>query len=191
MWKLFRFFELVFNHFYSNILLRVIGINCPFTSIIYYPLRIINAKNICIGQHVDIYKNGYFWLNSFESKLIIKDRAQIGAFSHITAMKTVTINKNVMIADKVFITDFNHCFNDINTPIRDQGILFIGNVEIGEDSWIGENVSIIGANVGRHCIIGANSVVVKDIPDYSIAVGSPARVIKKYDFDKEEWVKCQ
>lgn len=50
---------------------------------------------------------------------------------------------------------------------------------IGEGSWIGENVCVCGANIGKHCVIGANSVVTKDIPDYSVAVGCPARIIKK------------
>ena len=54
---------------------------------------------------------------------------------------------------------------------------------------MGENVCIIGASVGKHCVIGANSVVTKDIPDYSIAVGTPAKIIKRYDFNKERWCK--
>ena len=64
-------------------------------------------------------------------------------------------------------------------PIKDQTIEFKGEVIIGENSWIGENVSIVGAKIGKHCVIGANSFVNKDIPDYSIAVGTPAKVIKK------------
>lgn len=65
-----------------------------------------------------------------------------------------------------------------------QPIIQKGTVEIGEGSWIGENVCIIGAHIGRHCVIGANSIVTKNIPDYSIAVGTPA---KDYDFEKKEW----
>ena len=61
---------------------------------------------------------------------------------------------------------------------------------IGDDSWIGENVCIIGASIGRHCVIGANAVVTKEIPDYCVAVGNPARVIKRYDFEQKDWVSC-
>ena len=57
------------------------------------------------------------------------------------------------------------------------------NVEIGDGTWIGENVCIIGASIGKQCVIGANSVVLKDIPDYCVAVGLPAKVIKKYNFE--------
>ena len=70
-----------------------------------------------------------------------------------------------------------HNFDDLDTPIREQGGTF-SQVTIGEDSWIG-NGSIITANIGKKCIIGAGSVVTKDIPDYSIAVGNPAKVIKQ------------
>ena len=58
---------------------------------------------------------------------------------------------------------------------------------IGRDSWRGENVCVLGAKIGRHCVIGANSVVTKDIPDYCIAVGIPARIIKRYCFDSQTW----
>ena len=62
-------------------------------------------------------------------------------------------------------------------------------VIIGEGSWIGENVCIIGASVGKHCVIGANAVVTKDIPDYCVAVGTPAKIIKKYDTKIKKWIK--
>lgn len=63
---------------------------------------------------------------------------------------------------------------------------------IRRDTWIGTNVSIIGnVNIGKHCVIGANSVVTHNIPDYSVAVGCPARVIKRYDFNQNKWVKVR
>lgn len=63
-------------------------------------------------------------------------------------------------------------------------------LSVGDDTWIGTNVVIAGnIHVGKHCVIGANSVVTKDIPDYSVAAGIPAKVIKRYDFDKGEWIK--
>lgn len=122
-------------------------------------------------------------------RLIIKDGSQIGDFAHIYATSSIIIEKSVLIANFVYISDTNHGYEDINTPIIEQPITRCGAVSIGEGSWLGEHVSICGANVGRHCIIGANAVVTKDIPDYSIAVGIPARVIKKYNFDTQKWEK--
>ena len=61
---------------------------------------------------------------------------------------------------------------------------------IDEGSWIGEKVCILpGVTIGKKCIIGAGSVVTKDVPDYCIACGNPAKVIKKYDFDEHRWIR--
>ena len=73
----------------------------------------------------------------------------------------------------------------------EQPIIQNGTVEIGERSWLGENVCVLGAIIGKHCVIGANSVVTHDIPDYSVAVGAPAKVIRKYDFSSKEWIKVE
>ena len=81
----------------------------------------------------------------------------------------------------MYITDCDHEYRDINVPVIDQGIAQRGQmVSIGEGSYIGINAVIVGnVKIGKHCVIGANSVVTKDVPDYCVAVGSPARVIKK------------
>lgn len=91
------------------------------------------------------------------------------------------IGANTLIASGVHILSGNkqHNFDDLSTPIQQQGGVYT-KISIGEDSWIG-NGSLVMANVGDKCIIGAGSVVIEDIPDYSIAVGNPARIIKKRD----------
>jgi acetyltransferase-like isoleucine patch superfamily enzyme len=157
------------------------------------PLRIDGFKNIHLGQNVLIqYKT---WLASYPidaskpCRLSIGENTIIGHFNHIYATKNITIGKNVLTADKVYISDNSHSFDDPTIPIMHQQIKQLNEVFIGDGSWIGENVCIIGASVGKHSIIGANSVVTKDIPDYSIAVGSPAIVIKQYSFEKKEWIK--
>ena len=100
------------------------------------------------------------------------------------------IDKNVLVANYVYIADNAHGYEDVSLPVKQQAVVQKNHVHIGENSWIGEHVCIIGANVGKHCVIGANSVVTHDIPDYCVAVGSPARVIKKYDFNTRQWVKA-
>jgi acetyltransferase-like isoleucine patch superfamily enzyme len=89
----------------------------------------------------------------------------------------------------VYISDNQHGYENPDEYILNHYIVQRGSVEIGEGSWLGENVCVIGASIGRHCVIGANSVVTKDIPDYCVAVGSPASVIKTYDFDQKKWVR--
>lgn len=154
------------------------------------PDIIEGERFISLGDYVSI--NTKAWLlalrqNDTLPQLDIGEGTTIGRFAHIVAIRDVTIGNNVLIADKVYISDNLHTYEDITQPIMDQPILFKQRVEIGDNSWIGENVSIIGASIGKHCVIGANSVVTRDIPDYSIAVGSPARVIKRYNSLTKQW----
>jgi acetyltransferase-like isoleucine patch superfamily enzyme len=160
---------------------------------IFNPLAIDGYGNISIGNKVTIGKNA--WLaclpltNNNNCELIINDGSYIGNHSHIYATSKIEIQQNVLIADKVYISDNLHSYDDINTPIIKQSIKQVGEVCIGEGAWIGENVCIIGANVGKQSVIGANSVVTKNIPDYCVAVGSPAKVIKTYSFQQKCWIK--
>lgn len=106
----------------------------------------------------------------------------------LSCVNHVEIGKYVLIADRVFISDSIHNYYDINVPIMHQGMIG-GRVKIGDNCWIGINVSILrNVEIGNHSIIGANSVVSKDIPSYSVAAGVPAKIIKKYDEKEKKWV---
>lgn len=158
-------------------------------SVIFKPMRLDSTDSIVIGNHVFIGEGA--WLMGSKKKnltLRIGDGTTIGHFTHIVAINEIEIEKKVLIADKVFISDCTHSYGDITRPVMEQEILPIDKVIIGEGTWIGENVCVCGASIGKHCIIGANSVVTKNIPDYSVAVGIPAKVIKYFDFEKEKWV---
>ncbi|MBC8267002.1 MAG: acyltransferase [Flavobacteriales bacterium] len=162
-------------------------------SSICFPFKINGAKFISIGNKV--YINEGAWLlvlknNEVSSKIEIGNGTYIGRYSHIVSVKEVVIGKNVLISDKVYISDNLHEYKDIEVPIKSQKIIYKSSVSIGENTWLGENTCVIGASVGKHCVIGANSVVTSNIPDYSIAVGSPAKVIKRYNHDSKEWKKC-
>ena len=161
-----------------------------FRSVVVSSLRIDGGRHIEIGRKVYV---GYkAWLaamplTGYEPKLIIEDGCVIGNFNHIYATKSVILHKNVLTADKVYISDNLHGYEDIVTPILHQPIVQNKTVEIGDGSWLGENVCVLGANIGKHCVIGANSVVTKDVPDYCVAVGAPAKVIKRYDINTNTW----
>ncbi|MBD3337951.1 MAG: acyltransferase [Candidatus Lokiarchaeota archaeon] len=162
------------------------------TSRILFPMDIQNAKYMEIGENVRILKK--VWLaaikiDEHDPRLIIDNLSRLGNFNHIVSVRNVYIGKKVLTADKVYISDNLHSYEDISEATIDQPTKFHRSVSIGDETWIGENVSIIGANIGKHCVIGANSVVTKDIPDYSIAVGVPAKVIKQYNFHTEKWEK--
>lgn len=156
------------------------------------PLRINNPENIEIGSKVIVNKNTWLLtlkVNDRTPKLVLDDGAIIGHYNHITCINNVYIGKNVLTADKVYISDNYHGYEDIGIPIRLQEVKSKASVYIGENTWIGENVSIISASIGKHCIIGSNSVVNKDIPDYCIAVGSPAKIVKRYNHKTKLWEK--
>jgi lipopolysaccharide O-acetyltransferase len=118
----------------------------------------------------------------------------INDYVHIGAVESVFIGDRVLIASKVFITDHDHgCYGkgNVHSDPRtspSERELFSSPVVIEEDVWLGESVSVLaGVRIGKGTIIGALSTVTKDIPPYSIAVGSPARVIKEFNVGNEKW----
>ena len=161
-------------------------------STLVFPFKINGAKFVSIGKKVHINEGAWIMAlkNSKKDPVInIGDGSYIGRFVHIVSVNKIQICDNVAMADKVYITDNAHNYEDINTLMKEQEILDFGPVVIGENTWLGENACIMGASIGKHCVIGVNAVVTTDIPDYSIAVGSPARVIKQYNFNTKKWEK--
>jgi lipopolysaccharide O-acetyltransferase len=120
----------------------------------------------------------------------------INDYVHIGAVKSITIGNRVLIASKVFISDHDHgCYgkggihSDPRTP-PGQRPLSASPVVIEDDVWLGEFVSVLpGVSIGKGSIIGAMSTVTRDVPPYSIAVGSPAHVIKRFNFESQKWEK--
>lgn len=118
----------------------------------------------------------------------IGDRTVIGKGSGIVGHVQVDIGDDVWTGHYVYITDANHGYEDVNAPI---GLQFAGPkpVSIGNGSWLGHGAIVLaGSTIGEHVVIGAGAVVTGDIPDRCVAVGNPARVIRRY-VDGEGWVR--
>ena len=99
---------------------------------------------------------------------------------------------NVLIASDVCLVGENHGVDPMMKSEYMNQELLMGRIHIGEGTWIGEKVVILpNVFVGKKCIIGAGAVVSKSVPDYSIVVGNPARVVKKYNFVLNEWERCR
>ncbi len=147
-----------------------------------------------VGDHVRIKRNTSINLHPKDKKskeilLFIGDGVIISESCFISACNRLVIEENVGISPNVMIIDNSRRLGDISRPSKEQD-LKIGEVRIGADSWIAYGACVLpNVTIGRHCIIGALSVVNRDIPAYSLAVGSPARVVKRFDFEKREWVK--
>ena len=109
--------------------------------------------------------------------------SEIGERCRISIANSLEIGEKVLLSPNVYITDCDHEYRDIDVPVMDQGIVQRGQkVSIGDGSYIGINSVLVGnIKIGKHGVIGANSVVTKDVPDYCVAVGSPAKVVKRYN----------
>ncbi|WP_106829365.1 acyltransferase [Parabacteroides pacaensis] len=106
-----------------------------------------------------------------------------------TIIGPARIGDNTILAQNVVVSGLNHNYKNINLPIRKQGVT-VSPIVIEDEVWIGANCIITaGVHIGKHTVIAGGSVVTKNIPDYSIAAGNPAKIIKQYDPDKGEWIK--
>ena len=169
--------------------------NFGYNSYIVLPSYITQRKNISIGNNVFIRNNAriepvtQWYNNSYKPKVIIEDNVSIEQNIQLTCSNFVKIGKNTMVNSYVFITDIDHDYSEINEPIKKQKLI-VSETIIGEDCFIGTGVKIMaGVKLGNHCVVGANAVVTHSFPDYCVIAGVPAKVIKKYDFEKSEWVK--
>ncbi|MFB2754169.1 DapH/DapD/GlmU-related protein [Shewanella xiamenensis] len=151
---------------------------------IYQPDTISGERFISIGDGVKIATGA--WLSAIpidenEPKLVIGSNSQIGRFCHIIAVRELVLGESVLIADKVYISDNIHTYAEPLLPILKQPVAFRKRVVIGDGAWIGENVSIIGASIGKGSIVAAGAVVLSDMPDRCLIAGVPAKVIKFLD----------
>jgi acetyltransferase-like isoleucine patch superfamily enzyme len=172
--------------------LRPLGVRFGKRSTIYRPIRIDGGKSIQIGAKSLIQRGTWLYaspINKGEITLSIGSRCVVGYNNHFVAIRSVVIGDGVLTANNVYISDNSHNYEDIARPIVEQGTRFIREVFIGSGSWLGENVCVIGASVGKNSVIGANSVVTRDVPDFCVAVGAPAVVIKHYDHVSSKWVE--
>lgn len=116
-----------------------------------------------------------------EGRVVIGEGCFLNLGVMVAAQGLVEIGDHCMFANGCFVTDANHRFSDLTMPITWQGFDSKGPTRIGDNVWCGANVVITsGVTVGERCVIGANSVVTKDLPPYSIAAGSPARVLRSF-----------
>lgn len=139
--------------------------------------RVVDHAVLEVGNNVTIQDYAFFQLTMPEPKVYIGNNTVIGRRNIITAKNLIRIGNDVLIGSDVQIIDHSHGIKR-DTPIRLQKAE-IGSVEIGDDVWIGVGAKILhNVKIGKGAVIGANSVVLSDIPEYAIAVGSPARVVK-------------
>lgn len=153
--------------------------------------KFIGEKNIHIGPESIIENNccieaiEEYAGNKYNPIIKIGKNVHIGEYNHLTAINSIIIKDGVLTGRRVTISDNNHGSYDkkeLNIKPSDRKLSSKGSVVIGENVWIGENVCILsGVKIGKGCIVAANAVVTKNIPEYCMIAGVPAKIIRKTD----------
>lgn len=149
--------------------------------------RVSIGNNCDFDSHCIIGARNSDYLNKGNERNIITigDNCVFGQYNHITAINRIKIGTNLLTGRYVLISDNSHgsfSWDDLHIHPSRRKVISKGEIIIGNNVWIGDKVTIMAnVRIGDGCIIGANSVVTHDIPNYSIAVGAPAKVIKTID----------
>lgn len=171
------------------------------------PRKLTNPQNIYLGNDVSLGPGSSLKtvtqypesenearrigveVQRFEPKLVIGDRVTATRALQVAALDSINIDEDVMFATNVFISDGLYGYENVEVPFRDQRRTKVAPIHVGRGCWIGQNVVIMpGVKIGEMSIIGANSVVTRSIPARAIAVGAPARVIKRWSEKEAAWV---
>ncbi|EGM78168.1 acetyltransferase (isoleucine patch superfamily) [Rheinheimera sp. A13L] len=150
------------------------------------PLYLLNVKNVFIGSRVRLYPGAR--IETFDSGTIhIGNNVSVGQCLHIISGVGINVGDDVTVSANVFISDVEHQYEGIGVHIMEQP-LTKAEVVVGENSFLGYGCVIrAGTVLGRHCIVGANSVVKGVFPDYCVIAGNPAKIIKQYNAVTNTW----
>jgi acetyltransferase-like isoleucine patch superfamily enzyme len=171
-----------------------------------WPRSLVHAERMTIGRDVKLGPNSELKCNThypggwmrhphgdhvaqvFEPQLTIGDRVTATASLQVIAFSSVIIEDDVMFAANVFIADGTHAITKTDLPYKYQGVGELGPVRICRGAWIGQNAVINpGVTIGELAIVGANSVVTRDVPPRTIVGGVPARVVKRWNAESGAW----
>ena len=156
-----------------------------------------SAYRIKLGNSVRIDKGAWVYAVGSRSgnhgpALVVEDNCLIARYCQIAARNLIHLEPDVILSASVLITDHIHAYEDPAVPIRKQGITEGGMVWIESGCWIGHGAAIVCEKgqlvLGRNCIVGANTVVTRSFPAFSVIAGNPARVVRHYDPERGAWV---
>lgn len=169
----------ILSLFYKNI--RFPGYMGP-------PILLMGFDKVKMDKRVRIFPNARFEVHG-DGIIDIKDNVSIGQGFHVTSKGHLEIGSGTVISGNVIVTNIDHEYQDVSKPVLEQPYI-VRNTTISENCFIGFGVVIqAGTKLGRHCVVGANSVVRGDFPDYCVIVGAPARIVKRYDLEQKIWVR--
>jgi acetyltransferase-like isoleucine patch superfamily enzyme len=154
-------------------------------SVLQPPIRLDGERRIAIGERVFVGAGS--WLQVLDGPDVQSPAIEIGDGTSIagncvlSAAHSIRLAEKVLLARNVYVADHRHAFADRELAVLDQGVEQVAPVEIGAGAWLGQNVVVgPGVRIGRGAVVGANAVVLDDVPDHSVAVGAPARVVRTF-----------
>lgn len=172
-----------------------LGVKMGTGTIFTEPRLLDGAQHIQIGSQCMIRPGA--WLGVYQSKnqkpvIMIGNDVYIGFSCCITAIESVSIGDGCVISDYFYASDHTHGHDPRKGSPRHQELCSKGQIKIGLNCFIGQRVSILpGIELGEHCVVGAHSVVTKSFPSFSMIAGSPATLIKTFDFAAGTWISAK
>jgi acetyltransferase-like isoleucine patch superfamily enzyme len=164
----------------------------PYSELAPPAASIVNPGGIHVGTFVKIGSHAVIEALVPERgvTVTIDDGAYIGHFPRITAVGEVVIGEEAMLADRVYVSDTGHVYEDVTQPIKRQGLRDGRRVEIARGAWVGIGAVIVGdVRVGENAVVGANSVIREDVPDFTVVAGNPARIVRRHDGERWQWAQ--
>ena len=145
------------------------------------------GRNVRLGKRCRIQGVRHYGDKDFDPEISIGDYVSVEQDFYLTCASRVSIGANTAIAAFVTITDIDHPYQNIEVPVERQDIM-VEDVRIGPDCKIYNGAVILkGTRIGRHCVIGANSVVKGSFPDFCVIAGAPAGIVRRFDSDTGVW----
>jgi acetyltransferase-like isoleucine patch superfamily enzyme len=160
-----------------------------FPSYIGRPIFLKGIDKVFIGKRVRIFPNLRLEVHGADARISIGNNVAIGQNVHITSAENLIIGDSSTILANVFITNIDHDYKEIGRHILDQRMI-ISKTEIGENCFIGIGACIqAGTILGKQCVVGAGSIVKGTFPDYSVIVGVPGKIVKRFNIGSKKWEK--
>jgi len=146
-------------------------------------LGVINPWAIALGDDVEIRSHAFLEAIGRPGSVLLEigDGTYIGFMARITAVGGVSIGRSVLIADRVYISDTGHAYEDPDVPIKDQPLRTGRRVRIDDGAWLGVGCVVVGnVHIGQNAVVAAGSVVRGDVEARTVVAGDPARVVRRY-----------
>jgi len=193
-WEKLNLISLSFSLLKTQIIYRAAFGSIGSRTVIRNPIMLQNTHCMHLGDGVLFLHGARLecvaerYGHVFHPKVTIGSGSSFQQNFHLTCAQEIIIGEKVAVTENVGIFDIWHPYEDLTRAIVEQP-LRTAPVYIGDETLIGMGAVIHpGVRIGKHCVIGANSVVTKSIPDYCVAVGAPAKVIRQYDAALGQWV---